>query len=109
MLRSGGPRVPEHLTRLGAAGQPARPGPKSNFLSPLSCMLRFQSPPDPVFTAILHDALEEMHNRLINLQDADDAADAWRASYPSASKVFSLPLATETIERLREASVPSLK
>lgn len=67
-------------------------------------MLRFQYPPDVVFSAILHDALEEMQDRLTDLNKGDDAEEAWRACYPSASTVFSLPLATETIQRLREAS-----
>jgi hypothetical protein len=69
-----------------------------------STMLRFQYRPDPIFIAILHDALEEMQEGLIHLNDDDDAEGGWRAFYPLASKVFSLSLATETIARLLTAS-----
>ena len=47
-------------------------------------MLRFAQRPDPVFLAILHDALEDLQE---TLTDADGGF--WPAQYPTAARCFS--------------------
>jgi hypothetical protein len=62
-------------------------------------MLRFAQPPDAVFLAILHDALEDLQETL-----ADLAAEDWPAQYPTAARCFSPDLARTTLTQLRTAS-----
>jgi hypothetical protein len=68
-------------------------------------MLLFANRPDPVFTAILHEALEDLHEQLTDPQtDPSDAEEIWKAEYPCASECFSLPMAVYTVDRLLAAS-----
>ncbi len=62
-------------------------------------MLRFQSPPDAVFLAILHYAIEATLDNL-----ADESTEGWKARYSNAAKVFAMPLARDTLKALLEAS-----
>ncbi len=64
-------------------------------------MLYFANRPDAVFTAILHDALEELRHLLTDPAEADEL---WRADYPYAAKCFPLALAVDTLDRLLAAS-----
>jgi len=68
-------------------------------------MLYFANKPDPVFTALLHAALENMHGMLVD-PDADpaDTTRYWQAQCPLASKCFPLALAIYTMDRLLVAS-----
>ena len=47
-------------------------------------MLRFARRPDPVFLTILHDALEDLQETLMDLETED-----WPALYPLAARCFS--------------------
>lgn len=68
-------------------------------------MLYFASRPDQVFTAILHDAMEDLHHMLTEPDtDPGEAEEFWKANYPSAAKCFPLALAVYTIDRLLAAS-----
>ncbi len=68
-------------------------------------MLYFARRPDAVFTAILQDALEELHWTLTEPEtDPKDAEDIWNADYSSAAKCFPLRLAVDTLDRLLAAS-----
>ncbi len=51
-------------------------------------MLRFAQPPDAVFLAILHDALEDLQETITDLE-----AEDWPALYPRAARCFSPDLA----------------
>jgi hypothetical protein len=68
-------------------------------------MLRFQSPPDAVFAAILHDALkivqEEFEEEYLN---DEDKKDYWKNQYSNAARVFSAPTARTVVAQLIEAS-----
>ncbi len=64
-------------------------------------MLRFQSPPDTVFLAILHYAIEAT---LDELEDEYTEEDYWKTQYSKAAKVFTMPLARDTLKALLEAS-----
>ncbi len=64
-------------------------------------MLRFQLPPDPVFLAILHYAIEMI---LDELEDEGTEEDYWKAQYSNAAKVFTMPLARDTLNALLEAT-----
>lgn len=68
-------------------------------------MLHFASRPDPVFTAILHNAIEDLH-RILTEPDTDPAGaeEIWKGDYPSAAACFPLALAVYTIDRLLAAS-----
>jgi hypothetical protein len=68
-------------------------------------VLYFARRPDPVFTAILHDAVEDLH-RILTEPDTDpeQPEQIWKADYPSAAKCFPLTLAVYTIDRLLAAS-----
>jgi hypothetical protein len=66
-------------------------------------MLRLECPPDPVFTAILHAALEETRDWITNvLEDAGD--EWWSAQYPLIAARFTPQLTLEVIDRLLVAS-----
>jgi hypothetical protein len=68
-------------------------------------MLYFANKPDPVFTAILHAALEDMHGMLVDPEaDPADAERYWQAQCPLASRCFPLALAVYTMDRLLAAS-----
>ena len=58
-------------------------------------MLRFAQPPDAVFLAILHDALEDLQETLTDLE-----AEEWPALYPLAARCFSPALAGVTLAKL---------
>jgi hypothetical protein len=62
-------------------------------------MLRFAQPPDAVFLAILHDALEDLQETLTDLE-----AEDWPALYPLAARCFSPDLARTTLAQLLTAS-----
>jgi hypothetical protein len=62
-------------------------------------MLRFAQPPDAVFLAILHDALEDLQETLADLE-----AEDWPALYPLAACCFSPDLARTTLAELLTAS-----
>lgn len=68
-------------------------------------MLHFANPPDAVFAAILHDALEvvqdEFENRYL---DNEYKKDYWMRQYPNAAKVFSVPTAKTVVTQLLNAS-----
>lgn len=66
-------------------------------------MLRLAHPPDPVFTAILHHALEETRDWITNvLEDADH--EGWSGQYPLIATCFTHQLAVDVIDRLLVAS-----
>ncbi len=65
-------------------------------------MLRFQSPPDAVFLAILHYAIETMLDELENEDLMGE--EEWKAQYPNAAKVFTIPIARDTLKALLKAS-----
>ncbi len=68
-------------------------------------MLYFASRPDAVFTAILHDALEDLLQTLTDPDtDPAEAEELWKAQYPTAARCFPLPLAVYTLDRLLAAS-----
>ncbi len=68
-------------------------------------MLYFANEPDAVFTAILHDAIEELQRTLAEPDtDLGEADDIWKADYPSAAQCFPLALAVYTLDRLLAAS-----
>ena len=68
-------------------------------------MLYFAQQPDPVFTAILHEALEARLDQLADAQrNLTEAEDVWNAQCPQAAQCFPLPLATDTLRRLLAAS-----
>jgi len=62
-------------------------------------MLRFAQPPDAVFLAILHAALEDLQETLTDLE-----AEDWPALYPLAARCFSADLARTTLAELLTAS-----
>jgi hypothetical protein len=62
-------------------------------------MLRFAQPPDPIFLAILHDALEDLQETLTELE-----AEDWPAQYSTAARCFSPDLAEVTLTQLLAAS-----
>jgi hypothetical protein len=65
-------------------------------------MLRFATKPDAVFTAILHDSLEDMRDTLAEL-DAE-AGDFWTAQYPNAALCFTAGTAVTVLDQLLAAS-----
>jgi hypothetical protein len=69
-------------------------------------MLRFESRPDPVFTAILHGALTEMQDWIEDLptDSADERSGWWRAQYPHTAARFTPEAARAVIESLLVAS-----
>ena len=68
-------------------------------------MLCFAKKPDPVFTAILHAALEDTHGMAVDPgTDPADAERYWQAQCPLASKCFRLALPVYAIDRLLVAS-----
>ncbi len=68
-------------------------------------MLYFASRPDSVFTAILHDALEDLLRTLTEPETAPGEAEGiWNADYPSAAQCFPLALAVDTLGCLLAAS-----
>ena len=62
-------------------------------------MLRFAQPPDPIFLAILHAALEDLQETLTDLE-----AEDWPAQYPTVARCFSPDLARTTLAQLLTAS-----
>ena len=62
-------------------------------------MLRFAQPPDAVFLAILHDALDDFQETLADLE-----AEDWPALYPLAARCFSQALARTALQELLTAS-----
>jgi len=62
-------------------------------------MLRFAQRPDPIFLAILHEALEDLQEMLTDLE-----AEDWPAQYPSAARCFSPNLARTTVGQLLTTS-----
>ena len=69
-------------------------------------MLHFASRPDPIFTAIIHEAMADTH-RLLTDPDTNpgEAEGIWRDDYSSAAECFPLPLAVYTLDRLLAASM----
>jgi hypothetical protein len=68
-------------------------------------MLYFANKPGPVFTAILHEALQDLYWMLVDPAGAEvEAEEYWQAQCPLASQCFPLPLAVSTVDRLRVAS-----
>ncbi len=65
-------------------------------------MLRFATKTDGVFTAILHDSLEDMRDTLADLDT--DADDFWTAQYPNATLCFTVGSAVFTLDQLLTAS-----
>ena len=65
-------------------------------------MLRFATKPDEVFTAILHDSLEDMRDTLADL-DAG-AGDFWTAQYPNAALCFTAGTSVTVLDQLLAAS-----
>ncbi len=62
-------------------------------------MLRFAQRPDPVFLAILHNALKDLRESFTDLE-----AEDWPALYPTAARCFSPELARTTLGHLLTAS-----
>ncbi len=68
-------------------------------------MLHFANRPDPIFTAILHEAMDDLASRLSDeLLELDEAEELWHAEYPDAAATFRVPLAVYTLLRLLHAS-----
>jgi hypothetical protein len=65
-------------------------------------MLYFRRKPDPVFTAILHSALESEGERIKGF--TDDDLDSWEGCYPHSSRYFTAAAATEVVTQLYCAS-----
>jgi hypothetical protein len=68
-------------------------------------VLRFQSRPDGVFLAILHDALEFLIDQVSSVVDESrDEPSTWADIYPDLATFFSPQLARDTLSKLLEAS-----
>ena len=70
-------------------------------------MLRFQTRPDGVFLAILHDALGCFTDDMsVVIEDAKSDPTSWRNTYPypDLARLFSPELAKDTVSKLLEAS-----
>jgi hypothetical protein len=65
-------------------------------------MLRFAMPPDRVFSAILHAALEFTRDTLADL--AGEAEDYWGAQYPNAARCLPADTAATLLDQLAAAS-----
>jgi len=70
-------------------------------------MLYFQIKPDPVFQAILHEALESERREISRISTEHDI-DTWEAGYGQMSEVFTPYSALVTIEQLHIASQKEL-
>lgn len=66
-------------------------------------MLRLQRKPDPVFLAILHDALELRLDEVRELAERGDA-DEWREFYPMLARYFTPQTLVSVLDRLITAS-----
>ncbi len=66
--------------------------------------LRLAQPPDPVFTAILHDALEDLRDWIADLVVDEADAGWWTAQYPLIAARFTPRLAVDVAGQLLAAS-----
>jgi len=66
-------------------------------------MLYFQQKPDPVFTAILHEALDLLREDLGQML-ADGDLSLWEANFPLSARCFKPKSAMQVAERLLKAS-----
>jgi hypothetical protein len=66
-------------------------------------LIYFRHKPDPVFTAILHAALERELAKVAALRARHDL-DAWEACYPHVSRRFTIQSVIPALERLSGAS-----
>ncbi len=66
-------------------------------------MLRVAYPPDPVFTAILHAALEETRDSIADILE-DARHEWWSTRHPLIAACFTPELARDVIDRLLVAS-----
>jgi len=62
-------------------------------------VLRFAQRPDPIFSTILHEALEELQEILADMEEG-----FWPAQYPAASRCFSPGSARTTLDQLLTGS-----
>ena len=75
------------------------------FLEWDAAVIYFQQKPDPVFTAILHDALELLIEDLGEMVGDGDVS-LWEANFPLSAQCFKPKIAIQVAERHRQCSVP---